>query len=247
MKYTALKTIYAWKKDVNQSLLEVGFRKVLSDDAMYVLWRSNSVTIIGLHVDDFAIVSNDTVVKTKLDNYLESKYTMKDEPMDVYVGVNVDHDEEKGVLELHQRPYVEKMLKKFDMETCKRSKIPAQVGIDLSPGVITEKDKKKMVDVPYRNAVGGLMYAVTHTMPELSLAVNQLTRFFNDPEPKHWVATKKVFKYLRGVKDMCGIKFRREGNKDLMAYVDSDWSQHSYLRRRSVSGYCVFLAGGPVS
>ena len=62
-----------------------------------------------------------------------------------------------------------------------------------------------MENVPYRSAVGALMYIATRTRPDISFAVNILARKVSNPAKIHWSAAKRVFRYLRRT-SQCGIR-----------------------------------------
>jgi hypothetical protein len=160
----------------------------------------------------------------------------------------MDIKKDVGVIRAHQTNYINRVLKDFKMDQCNATKTPAQAGADLAPTEeLTNEQTEQMKKTPYRSAVGSLMHAAKTTVPKIALAVNQLTRFFNRPEPKHWEAVKRVMRYLRNPRAVRGLIYSKEGNPELLAYVDSDWGQLGYMKRRSVSGFVIFLAGGPVS
>ena len=146
-----------------------------------------------------------------------------------------------GVIRAHQTNYINRVLKDFKMDQSNATKTPAQAGADLAPAEsMTNEQIEQMKKTPYRSAVGSLMHAAKTTVPKIALAVNQLTRFFNNPEPKHWEAVKRVLRYLRNPRAMKGLIYSKEGNPELIAYVDSDWGQHEYTKRRSVTGFVIF-------
>src|SRR5260370_40638210 len=68
------------------------------------------------------------------------------------------------------------------------------------PSDATEADK--MAKVPYRKAIGSLMYASVATRPDISHAVSTLSRFLDNPGQSHWEAVKRVFRYLAGTRDL---------------------------------------------
>jgi hypothetical protein len=55
------------------------------------------------------------------------------------------------------------------------------------------KDGKKTDDmkkVPYREAVGSLLYLATTTRPDIAFAVGQVSQFCQNPGYGHWNAVK---------------------------------------------------------
>ena len=57
-----------------------------------------------------------------------------------------------------------------------------------------------MSKVPYREAIGSLMYASVATCPDITFAVSTLSQFLDNPGDIHWEAVKRVFCYLSGMK-----------------------------------------------
>lgn len=57
---------------------------------------------------------------------------------------------------------------------------------------------------------------------------------------EHWVATKHVVRYLRGMVEY-GLRYLGDGEMKLQGYIDSDWTG-SATDRKSPSG-CFFSWG----
>ena len=56
---------------------------------------------------------------------------------------------------------------------------------------------------------------------------------------------KLILRYLKGTIGR-GIMMKRNGHKNIMGYLDSDWAGNT-LDRRSTTGYCMFVGGNLVS
>eukprot|EP00253_Pinus_taeda_P029077 PITA_29077 len=102
-------------------------------------------------------------------------------------------------------------------------KVPIPVGVRLSTEQCpkTQEEKEDMSHVLYASAVG----------------------------KEHWIAVKRVFKYLRGTSDY-GLCYQgRPGLDrvlDIHGFVDVDWAG-DLDQRRFASGYVFNLFGGAVS
>ncbi|GJU14261.1 hypothetical protein Tco_1142227 [Tanacetum coccineum] len=100
--------------------------------------------------------------------------------------------ENKGIV-ITQSHYIEKILKKSNREDCSPVSTPMDRVEKLKPNT------GKLVDqLEYSRAIGGLMYAMTSTRPDIAYAVGRLSRFTSNPSRQHWKAITRVFKYLRG-------------------------------------------------
>ena len=86
------------------------------------------------------------------------------------------------------------------MEGCRAASTPLEPGskLDASQQPTTIAGKFEMVDVPYRSAIGSLMYLSTCTRPDISAAVSELSKFSQNPGMAHWEGVKIVMRYVSG-------------------------------------------------
>ena len=52
----------------------------------------------------------------------------------------------------------------------------------------------------YRSVVGALRY-LTWTRPDITFAVNQVCQFMHNPITAHWIAVKRILRYIKGTAD----------------------------------------------
>ena len=99
------------------------------------------------------------------------------------------------------------------MDDAKPLSIPISPGHNLtkSHSPTNPNDIEDMRRIPYREAVGSLMYAVVRTQPDIAYAVSYLARFMLNPGRMHWEAVKRVIRYLKGTKDAKLILGREAG------------------------------------
>ena len=83
------------------------------------------------------------------------------------------------------------------------------------------------------------MFLATHTRPDISYAVASLSKFLANPGEVHWIAAKRILRYLRGTMDY-GLTYRKSDSIGLYGYCDADWSSDRD-DRKSISGYCFFI------
>ena len=77
-----------------------------------------------------------------------------------------------------------------------------------------------MKTIPYASAIGSLMYAQVCARPDIAFIVNVLGRYLSNPGHDHWVAAKKVMRYLQRTKDFM-LVYRRVDNLEVVGYLDS--------------------------
>ncbi|GJY05740.1 ribonuclease H-like domain-containing protein [Tanacetum coccineum] len=96
----------------------------------------------------------------------------------------------------------------------------------------------------YRSLAGSLQY-LTFTRPNISYAVHQVSLYMHDPRELHFLALKRILRYVRGTLDY-GLQLFSSSTIDLVAYSDADWAGCP-TTRRSTSGYYVFLGNNLLS
>ena len=117
-----------------------------------------------------------------------------------------------------QRRYVDDILKRFGMDDCKAVASP----VDMSSRLVSS-DADIKVNAPFHEAVGALMHLTTATRPDIAYAVGYVSRFMENPQEEHWVAVKRILRYLQGT-EMHGICYKSNGTVDFRGYSDADWA-----------------------
>jgi hypothetical protein len=92
----------------------------------------------------------------------------------------------------------------------------------------------------YRSLVGSLLY-LTAARPDIVFVVNYLSRFMQSPSQIHFVAAKRVLRYLKGTLEF-GMHFVKSSSVKLVGFSDSDWAG-SDEGMMSTSGYCFAIGG----
>ncbi|KAG2758561.1 hypothetical protein Pcac1_g29317 [Phytophthora cactorum] len=159
----------------------------------------------------------------------------------------IEQDVATGKVSVRQTKFANDILEKFNMEKSNPVKTPQDPGLKLTKAMCEGgcKHDETMANVPYRNAVGCLMYLMVSTRPDLAAAVGVLSQFAADPCPTHWQALKRVFRYIQGTKTH-GIEFQGSCEDGLQGYSDADWAG-DIESRRSTSGYAFMMNGGCIS
>ncbi|CAK9819179.1 Copia protein [Anthophora quadrimaculata] len=96
-------------------------------------------------------------------------------------------------------------------------------------------------EAPCRNLIGCLMYIMTCTRPDLSIAVNISGRYTNKNNQELWQYLKQVLRYLKGSSKIKLSYVSGNYNDIISGYVDSDWGGHDENDRRSTTGYLFQL------
>jgi hypothetical protein len=138
---------------------------------------------------------------------------------------------------LSQGKYTMEILKKFVMTKWKS--MPTPMVMDLKK--MSDTDSGEVDPHLYRQLIGSLIYLVNTTL-DIFYVVNVLVQFMNQPRQTHWITTKHVLRYLRG---LFGYILRYASSLDLslQGYVDAYWAGSAMDRKRTSS--CCFTLGFP--
>ncbi|GJS67256.1 retrotransposon protein, putative, ty1-copia subclass [Tanacetum coccineum] len=108
-------------------------------------------------------------------SWLGKCFAMKDLGEAAYIlRIKIYRDRSRRLIGLSQNAYIDKILKRFKMDTSKRGTIPMQPNVDLSKsqGPSTPAKVKPMKGIPCASAVGSIMYAVRCTRPDVAFSQN---------------------------------------------------------------------------
>ena len=244
-----LRTLYglsqasrSFNKHIDANLRNIGLEPASADACLYTFKiEGRLVAILGLYVDD-CLMGGEPEVCKKLVDALTAIYnmTVEDKP-EFMLGIAIDHDIKAGTLRLSQEAYCNRMLETYNMTDCKPVKTPAAVErLTAGVGEISKEEAEAMKKVPYRNAVGALLFLMLCTRPDLAFATIQSAKFVEDPRPSHWQAIKRIFRYIKGTANY-GITYYATEKFLLEGWSDSDWGG-DLDTRRSTSGYLMTLA-----
>src|SRR6266545_3099900 len=107
----------------------------------------------------------------------------------------------------------------------------------------TTEEFARMRNIPYHEAVSLLMYASLGTHPNITYAVQTVSRFSTNPGIEHWEAVKRIFRYLKGTKDLW-LSYGGQ-RRELLGYADADGNMAE--DRRAVSGHAFLIHSSAVS
>jgi hypothetical protein len=146
----------------------------------------------------------------------------------------------RGGTFINQAKYIQDMLKRFDMVDAKPMKTPMPTNgqLDLDPN---GKDVDQKV---YRSMIGSLLYLCA-SRPDIMLSVCMCARFQSTPKESHYMAVKRILRYLVYTPNL-GLWYPKGSSFKLVGYSDSDWAGDK-VDRKSTSGSCQFLGRSLVS
>ena len=128
------------------------------------------------------------------------------------------------------------IINRFGMEKANSISTPVDISQKL-------KECESSKNHPYQELIGALNYLSVSTRPDISHIVSVLSQFNNRHGDQHWIAAKRVLRYLKETINH-GIIYSKN-NQQIKGFVDADWA-NCQMDRRSYTGFAYILNNGAI-
>ena len=219
---------------------------------------------VAAYVDDLSIASSNKDIYQWFIKLLGNRFPInasESGELDWILSMKVQRDREKGTLKLTQAAAIEKLYMGMGLDG---PNARARVVTPMSTERLTKVSEPEFAkeDFDYLSILGSVLHINMLTRPDISFAVNSLTRHASCPGLAHAKALQRLVKYLYDTRHL-GVTYYRDGqnchpevfesgmhplttpNNHMELFADSDYAQD--YTRRSTSGMVVMLNGGPIT
>jgi len=167
-----------------------------ADPCVYSGKFESEKVFLVIYIDDGLILATSKQATYKVLNELQLNFGITYNDVDCYVGIEIIRNMFTKTIFIHQSSYINRLLRRFNMLDAKPKETPADLGVSfVSTG---DKERDMYDEIPYRQAIGCLMFLANVTRPDIAYIVNYLSRFISNYEKQHWCALKNIFRYLKG-------------------------------------------------
>jgi hypothetical protein len=186
-----------WYAKLSRSLLAKAFRTSNFDTCVFVHHSKRSY--ISINVDDirlYAAPAPESPIVDRIFNHLKLEFEITDLGIATWLlGLHINYSD-KGI-SLFQRAYIDKVLKRYALESLRPVSTPLDKGNKLYKRTIEDR-----IDNPeyYQAIIGSLMYLVTGTSPDLAHTVSLLSQFSSCSTEAHLTVVKHTLRYLNKTK-----------------------------------------------
>jgi len=233
-----------WNKKIDDHFLSEGFLRLESDHCIYIRRQDQTIIIVVLFVDDLLITANREMIAT-FKEQLCKNFAMTDcGDIHHFLGLRVIRDRTTRTITLDQEHLVDQVLSRFGMADCKPVTTPLDPSIKLTRGT-TENIEDKCDSTLFRQIVGGLMFLMTGTRPDIAAAVSIISQFFESPTDSHFAAAKRILRYIKGTRNL-KLHLGNTSDTTLVGYSDANWG-NDLDTRKSTTGYLFLFSGGAIS
>ncbi|KAG7198049.1 hypothetical protein KM043_018221 [Ampulex compressa] len=235
--YGILQSGRHWNEEFDRMLKEIGLESVPEDLCIYKFTKGNQLVIIGIYVDDCIVIGTEENIIDELMSKLRCKFDLK-EIRGKLKFLNIGIEETEDGIYLSQEDYIDKILNKFGLEECNTSRTPVACQQNLN-----EYEDSQAVDkTHYQEFIGSIMYLAVGTRPDISFTVSYLSQYCKNPRKIHLEAVKRVYRYLKGTKELV-LKFDRQ-ELEIQASTDASWN--STVDAKSYSGYIMKMGNNSI-
>ncbi|CAM9615122.1 unnamed protein product, partial [Heterosigma akashiwo] len=236
-----------WYLRLHDHLVSQGFKRSGYESCLYIRRDDSGGAggdlMVAVYVDDLVISGSSSAAVSAFKHSLASKCMISliwGSSARFWVHTKVTRDRSRKCFYLQQTSFIKEAISKFGLDYLPACGTPMDHTIDLTP---TPGFK---CDLPtanrYRSMTGTLDWVANWTRPELAFSVHKLHRAQSNPEPKHFEAAKRAFRYLKGTQSEC---LRLGGGLVLRAFTDADFCSDR-TDGKSVSGYVLLLGDAPI-
>ncbi|MCO5589325.1 hypothetical protein L7F22_043291 [Adiantum nelumboides] len=121
-----------WYLRFHQCMISLGYTRFQSDANVYSRHSTNVLLFLAIYVDDILILSNSQYAIDKAKGELQASFSMTDMGTLHYcLGIQVLQDPSKGLIRISQQTYIQSLLTKFNMSSCKGVETPLPTSLKL--------------------------------------------------------------------------------------------------------------------
>lgn len=119
---------------------------------------------------------------------IHKKYKLKTVKTDMFLGTHITNPD-RDTLKLSQGQYSRKLLERYGLRNCRKSKTPIERLLEPS-----NSQSSVQLNLEYNSMIGGLQYLANKTHSDISHSVNHLARFLKNPSEEHPGAARRILR-----------------------------------------------------
>jgi hypothetical protein len=262
----ALKAIYglvgsgrAWYDHLKRHLIDIGFAPSAADPCVFIRTHNElGPEILCVYVDDFLAVAKTKEQVDQIWTDIESKIDMKRQgPADFLLGIHIERDRPRRTMILSQSAAIRQVLDRFGLHDSAAKQTPE---VPNNEDLWEDESKPSVDETTYRSMVGSCMYLMVSTRPDITHAIQRLSRYLHCPREPHLQGAKRLLRYLAGTANIGlriggkttsrplgsqGTEVPRSLVPQVVGYCDASWAPKP--DRKSTSGLLLFLGSTLVS
>jgi len=227
-----------WYRRLREFLIQIKFFESYSDPSLFICKDGKDVMFLFSYVDDIVLTGSSATMVDSVIQKMAGEFAIRElGNVNFFLGIHVCRT--PGGLHLSQQKYLRNLLESCGMIHSKPASTPM-----LQGGTFPDEEGQSPDQRDYRRIIGSLQY-LTLTRPDIQYSVNKLSQFLTSPSSGHWVAMKRLLRYLAGTQQL-GITLNKVRDFNITCYCDADWGG-DLMDRKSHTGYLIYIGDSLVA
>ena len=210
-----------FSNEFDKCMRECGYSTTPYDKKFFFKWIGEQICMVIAHSDDFRWFGPEELLSEwdkLVSTFNQHKYEVTDCTDKEFVGIHIYHDKDFNYF-MDQTRMINSIITEANIANANDAlyHLPyPMTGESLSKkDNATDEQRPECAKYPYRKVIGQLMYGMVHTMVCIMYALNVLSRYSNNPGPRHIAFLKHLMRYVKYSKDDRLIFRSHKGPKDI--------------------------------
>ena len=243
---------HLWHKKSSKEYFKAGMKRAPDDYSLYYIPNHHIYLVVW--VDDlFLFYSKEHSPRaSQLMLYLQNSLDIDEwKPIDDCLACQVRRDRPAKTITISQQKAVEALLQRSGMRDCAVADTPVASGAVFTKSDCTAANKlTNFLEETkwYRSMLASCIYIGMWTRPDIAFAISKLSKFMQNPGPKHITGLKRLLRYLQKTKHLGLVySFDTSPNRTgVYGYYDAAHAD-DIDTRRSTMAYLFFFEGCAIS
>ncbi len=229
--YELMQSFHFWFDEIKRKLLTYKLTQSKHDKALFF----TEELYVTLYVNDIKTFVFDVRLINHLSQHFKSKYEMTDQDVQWYLSMKISRVNDSILLT--QVKYIRDLLSNHEMKECSFVLI-SMIEIKFKKSsFIYACDQKELKN--FQTLLKKLMHLMMQTRSDITYVVFRLTQFMINSSIDHWIALKRILRYLQNTKEL-EICYYSTRHFNIEAWSDFSWNEN-LDDFRSINDHVTFM------
>lgn len=234
-----------WYETLKTAIEDIGYLPATAEKCLFYARESGSIALLAIYADDMILATNSHEMRESTINLMEKRFKIK-VCRDPKRFVGLEMIQTKSAIHLHQRTYIENMVRELDLTGMHSCSTPMEAYLKI------EKSTELCEDIEFRRLIGIILYISRFSRPDVAYPVHALARHQGYMTPTVKAYARRVLKYLYDTRDLV-LTYESRDSCPYRNYCDASYAPDvSYAENQptdiessaySVSGFIVLHYG----
>ncbi len=253
--YELVQSAYLWFQEIKIKMLAYDLIQSKHDEALFLNQKRSLYVIV--YVNDIKVFAPINEIIDEVSDFLKSKYEIIDlRNVKWYLRMKITRllhktqkdqnqtdqsdDESDDPILLTQTKYIRDLLIRHEMKEC--AFVPTLMTEKrlnkARPGYKCPENQLKQFQI----LLDELIHLMIQIRPDLTYSVSRLAQFMSNSTDDHWIALKRMLRYLNETKELSILYKKAFGSLTLKTWTNSSWGEDPD-DSRSIHDHLLFMKG----